>query len=44
MEDNITFEEFLNNSLKEIKEGQTVTGKIISVNTNVTAAANARYG
>ena len=34
MEDNITFEEFLNNSLKEIKEGQTVTGKIISVNTN----------
>lgn len=34
MEDNITFEEFLNNSLKEIKEGQTVTGKVISVTAN----------
>ena len=29
--DNITFEEFLNNSLKELKEGQTVKGKIISI-------------
>lgn len=34
MEENITFEEFLNNSLKEIKEGQTVTGKIISITAN----------
>lgn len=34
MEENITFEEFLNNSLKEIKEGQSVTGKIISITSN----------
>ena len=32
--DNITFEEFINNSLKEMKEGQTVTGKIISITAN----------
>ena len=29
--DNITFEEYLNNTLKELKEGQTVKGKIISI-------------
>ena len=34
MEDNITFEEFLNNSLKNMKEGQTVTGKVISISSN----------
>ena len=34
MEDNITFEEYINNSLKEIKEGKTVTGKIISISAN----------
>ena len=32
--DNITFEEYLNNSLKELKEGQTVKGKIISITAN----------
>lgn len=30
-EDNITFEEFINQSLKNIKEGATVTGKIINI-------------
>lgn len=30
-EDNITFEEFINQSLKDIKEGTTVTGKIINI-------------
>ena len=34
--ENITFEEFLNNSLKELKEGQTVKGKIISIEYSMT--------
>jgi len=34
MEDNITFEELLENSIKELKEGQTVTGRVISITSN----------
>ena len=33
-EDNISFEEFISQSLKDIKEGKTVTGKIINISSN----------